>query len=114
MKVLVCGGREFYDTEYAYDVLDMVHAEHNITLIVHGDHRGADTIADNWAKDRGIPKDPIPADWDTYKYAAGPIRNAAMLKKHPDIGLVVAFRGGAGTADMRNKAEKLKIAVLSA
>ena len=40
-----------------------------------------------------------PADWKQYGRGAGPIRNREMLQySEPDI--VVAFPGGAGTADM--------------
>lgn len=53
----------------------------------------------------GIPVDPFPADWARYGKGAGPRRNAQMLagKVYPSIPeatAVVAWPGGAGTADM--------------
>jgi hypothetical protein len=51
--------------------------------------RGADTLAEEWAKVRGIP---CTADWDDLGRKAGPIRNAQMLRKgRPE--LVVACPG---------------------
>lgn len=56
-----------------------------------------------------------PALWNTYGRAAGPIRNSLMLKKHPDINLVLAyhdqFSESRGTRDMCEQAEKAGIEV---
>jgi hypothetical protein len=68
-------------------------------VVRHGAARGADLLADAWAKVRGIPVDPYPADWATYGRGAGPIRNRAMVADGNVVGCV-AFPGGKGTADM--------------
>ena len=47
----------------------------------------------------GVVVEEFKADWDKFGRAAGPIRNAQMLREgKPD--LVVAFPGGRGTANM--------------
>lgn len=95
MKVLVCGGRGYFDAERIDRVLDAL----GPTLIIQGGARGADSMAANWAVKRGVPMKCFPADWQAHGRSAGAKRNRQMLKEgKPD--LVVAFPGGAGTADM--------------
>lgn len=105
MKVLVCGGRDFSDTEFLFWFLDEVHFRRPITLVIHGGARGADGLAGHWARAREVPCDVYPANWNKYRNAAGPIRNQQMLDEGtPD--LVIAFPGGAGTADMVSRSRK--------
>ncbi len=59
-------------------------------MIVEGDCRGADKISGYLARKHGLEVIPVPAKWEIYGNAAGPIRNQEMLDKYkPD--LVVAF-----------------------
>lgn len=98
MILLCCGGRDYRDRIKVFATLDAIHVKTPVTLVIHGAYHGADTLADQWALSRGIPRDPTPADWDQFKGAAGPMRNRKMLAKNPD--LVVAFPGDRGTRDM--------------
>jgi len=107
-KILVCGGRHYSNRAFLYLTLDDIKPN----FIVSGAAPGADTLAIEYAKDRGIPYDAMPADWDRYSRAAGPIRNKAMLDAHPDIEMVVAFEGGAGTANMLKQAQQLQFKTL--
>ena len=102
MRLIVCGGRNWNDRSATFHILDRIHAKRPITLIIHGDCRGADRLADEWARSRGIAVEPHPANWDLYGPGAGPIRNQEMLDAAPDG--VVAFPGGNGTADMISRA----------
>jgi hypothetical protein len=98
-RVLVCGGRDYGDRATLYATLDRLHAEHHFAVLIAGGARGADTLAEQWAKDRSIPTEIYMADWKGQGRAAGPIRNQRMLTEgKPD--LVVAFSGGKGTAGM--------------
>lgn len=102
-RVLVCGGRHYANREVLFKVLDLAHDANPIECLIHGAARGADALADEWASDRGVFRQPFPADWEAFGNAAGPMRNRRMLvtgKPH----LVIAFPGGAGTADMVRKA----------
>lgn len=108
MKVLVCGGRDFADTESVYDVLSKFDPE--TTVVITGAARGADNIALSVARQLGLWAWPCPADWARYGKAAGHRRNQRMLDQgKPD--LVVAFPGGAGTANMIERAKKAGIEV---
>jgi len=103
MRVLVCGGRDFWDRMGAFAALDEIHSHTPITAIISGCARGADTIGIEWAEQMHIRIDRFPADWKTHGKAAGPLRNQQMLDEGcPD--LVVAFPGGSGTADMVKRA----------
>lgn len=112
MKVLACGGRDFADHEALTRALDHVVAERGpIDVLVHGAARGADSLAGQWAASRGIAVRAYPADWAAHGRAAGPVRNQEMIDREvPD--LVVAFAGGAGTADMVRRARRAGIAVV--
>jgi len=99
VRLLVTGGRTYWDEEELYRVLDEIAEDRNISVLIHGDAAGADTLAGSWAEDRGIPIIAVPADWNRHGRRAGPIRNRLMLEQcSPD--LVVAFPGGRGTRDM--------------
>lgn len=58
-------------------------------LLIHGDARGADTLAARIALAEGWTGLSFPADWRRYGRSAGPRRNIEMLAQRPDA--VVAF-----------------------
>lgn len=111
MRVLVCGGRAYEEREHLFVTLDRLHRARGITLVIAGGARGADTLAEEWAKDRSVPHQIFHAEWDTLGRPAGPIRNQRMLDEgKPD--LVVAFPGGKGTADMVRRAYEAGVRVM--
>jgi hypothetical protein len=111
VTVLVCGGRDFSDSAWAYEILDAFKAKKGLDVLVQGGARGADQLASEWANDRGIPQKIYPADWQKHGKGAGPIRNQQMLDAEP-IDFVVAFPGGSGTRDMITRAKAKGIKVL--
>jgi hypothetical protein len=108
LRLLVCGGRGYADRDAVFAVLDRVHAERGIRGIIEGGGTGADTLAREWAKERGVRCVTVPADW-TFGRRAGPMRNAVMVAMKPDG--VVAFPGGRGTADCCAQARAAGITV---
>lgn len=111
MRVLVCGGREFNDAALMWATLNEQHATDVFTLVIHGGARGADYMAGLWASETGIEVKVFPADWNRHRKAAGPLRNQQMLAEgKPD--LVIAFPGGAGTADMVRRANAAGVEVI--
>jgi hypothetical protein len=108
MRVLVCGGRDYSDRAALAHTLGELHRTRGITLVIAGGARGADTLAEEWAKSQAIPCDVYQADWDGLGRKAGPIRNQRMLDEGPPT-LVVAFPGGRGTADMVRRAREAGI-----
>lgn len=111
MRILVCGGRDFDDWESMSRTLESIYLNENQDIkngevqftIIEGGAKGADFLARVWAKWRMLPFEEYPADWNKHGYQAGAIRNKQMLEEgKPD--LVIAFKGGKGTADMVKRA----------
>lgn len=110
MRVLVCGGRDFDDFNSVNEELTYIAGDVGIDLIMHGGATGADRLAGEWADLTNTAKMIFPANWGKYRKAAGPLRNQQMLDDgKPD--LVVAFPGGAGTADMVRRAKAASVPV---
>lgn len=131
MRVAITGGRDFRNQARVDEVLDALHDATPFDILIHGDARGADTLAADWARRRQIPIDPYPAKWDDldacnavirrhansvrgaglYNAAAGTQNNIRMLMQAIPH-LVVVFPGGRGTAHMRAQALRQGIAVM--
>jgi hypothetical protein len=81
-------------------------------VLIEGGTQGADACAAKWVASLVIPAvehRQYPADWDKYGKAAGPIRNAQMLREGKP-NLVVAFTDdlttSRGTRNMVEQAQK--------
>jgi hypothetical protein len=108
--VLVCGSRDYTDYSKVYECLKSL----EVSQVIAGGCRGADTLAVRAAKDCGYPFREFPADWQKFGKAAGPIRNQRMLDEgKPD--LVIAFHenpeNSKGTKDMIRRARSQGIPV---
>lgn len=113
MRVLVCGGRDFYDWEFfSYSLQKLLdYIDPNELTIISGAAKGADTLALRFAYECRCQIKEYPADWKKYGRKAGPIRNQQMLDEgKPD--LVVAFPGGRGTADMIKRSKTANVPVI--
>ena len=112
MRVVVTGGRYFDDAPRLFGALDTLHQHRGpITCVIQGGGAGADELARSWAVLRRVPFDTYPADWTRLGRSAGPIRNREMLERSmPDV--VVAFEGGAGTADTVRRALRAEIEII--
>ena len=100
MQILVCGGRNFDDYDAVYDELAFFYNHTTISKVIHGGAKGADTMADLVATYLGIPIRVFSAEWNKYGKGAGHIRNKQMLDELNEGDLVIAFKGGKGTANM--------------
>ncbi len=94
MKLAIVGSRTFNDyekmCEFIHDVLS--HEEFcAIDTIVSGGARGADTLAEQYAAERGLETVVFPADWKTYGRRAGFIRNVDIIR---ECDICVAFWDG--------------------
>lgn len=110
MRLLVCGDRNWTDKIAIRREISRIKPD----VVIHGGCRGADMIANDIAKNMGIPHQCFRADWVKYGLRAGPIRNTQMIKEgKPD--LVIAFHSNIenskGTKDMVNKAKQHKTPV---
>jgi YspA, cpYpsA-related SLOG family len=111
MRVLICGDRNWNNLAVIERVLSEYVPE--VSIIIEGEARGADTLGRIAAIKLGISVLRVPAKWDKYGKGAGPIRNQEMLEFRPDI--VLAFHrdieNSRGTKDMVNRAMAANIPV---
>ena len=101
-RVIIAGGRDFDDYGLLCESCDRFLAQkyqtHSI-VIVSGAARGADTLGECYAQERGYSIEQYPADWEHAGKAAGFIRNRQMA----DVAdALIAFWDGRsrGTANM--------------
>ena len=111
MRVLVCGGRDYKDRREVYELLSCIHQDDPISRIIQGGALGADRFAADWARCAGVRVEEYKADWERHGKAAGPIRNGQMIRDGRPH-LVLAFPGGAGTANMIKQAKAAGIEVI--
>lgn len=112
MKAIICGGRDFTDREYLWLVMNWAKNWWNLTIIIHGGAKGADTLEGDWAKYRGLTVIKVPALWDLHGKSASIIRNKEMLGLQPNV--MIAFEGGAGTENMITISRKAGVPVFIA
>lgn len=109
-----CIDRGLFSTESGKKTVGVMPDENWLPYGLHiiaGRARGVDTDVIGWAVGAWVPCTEYPADWKTHGRAAGPIRNQQMLDEgKPDV--VIAFPGGRGTADMKQRARDSHIEVI--
>lgn len=111
MRAIVCGGRHYKDRAVLEGVLQGA-VEAGMTTLVHGGcPTGADSMADAWARERGILVEVHRAQWEQDGLAAGPLRNQLMVEAGADM--VIAFPGGKGTNDLVRRADRAGIRVVT-
>lgn len=110
--VLTTGGRDYKDKVAVFDCLVKLNEQFDRLIMIHGDAPGADTLVYDMCKEMGIEQVRVPAAWNKYQKAAGPIRNKLMLDLFPNIDLVLAFPGGIGTNNMKMQAKARGIEVI--
>jgi len=104
-KVVIAGGRLFLDYELMVTTMDRLLnrkvAEGYDIEVISGTAKGADTMGEKYAEQRGFKLVRMPAQWSTHGRSAGYKRNVAMA----DIAdAVVVFWDGSsrGTEHMRD------------
>lgn len=110
-RVIIAGGRNFNNYPGLMQVMDRLLANVNDEItILCGKARGADTLGEQYAKERGYKVRYFPADWDTYGKQAGFIRNEEMAK---NADALVAFWDGKsrGTKSMIDLGYQYKLKV---
>lgn len=106
----VCGGRDFSDQGLLNAIMQLHVAPKDV--VVHGNARGADALADRWAIEHHNHVVRVPALWTSHGKSAGPRRNAVLAAL--PLRLLIVFPGGVGTADMVKQARAKGIPVIEA
>lgn len=106
MKLAVIGSRSFDNAKVMQAALKL----HDISLLITGGARGADRLAENWAKAHRVPLRVFRANWDKHGKAAGIIRNMEMVDAADKV---LAFWDGEspGTKFTINYARKQNVIV---
>ncbi len=112
-RLVVTGGRDFDDYGMMCRKLNQLLVEKSKTheiVIVSGGARGADALAETYARARGYRLEVFSADWQRHGRAAGPKRNAWMAAAGHAL---AAFWDGNSqeTWDLIQRAEDKKIPV---
>jgi len=105
MKVVIAGSRT---ARYA-DVIEAVDwsgTGRNITEVVCGMARGADSHGKEWAQRNNISVKEFPADWDKYGKSAGFIRNKEMAE-YADAAIVCWDGKSRGSVNMIEEMKRL-------
>lgn len=110
-RVIIAGGRDYNNYAQLERAMDRLLS--NITdeiVIVCGMARGADTLGEQYGKQRGYRINYFPADWKTFGKSAGYIRNQEMAE---NADALVAFWDGKsrGTASMIDLAHRYNLRV---
>lgn len=105
-KVIIAGGRNFADYELLRGSCDYFLSRKRLTheiVIVSGHARGADSLGERYATERGYRLELFPADWEASGKAAGVIRNRQMAEAAHAL---IAFWDGRsrGTKNMIDEA----------
>lgn len=83
-KVIIAGSREFDNYDMLKEKCDKILSrkvnEGEEIVIVSGTARGADTLGEKYAKERGYKIERYPANWDKYGKRAGYLRNKKMAE----------------------------------
>jgi hypothetical protein len=106
-RVAVVGSRGFTDYDRLARDLDRARARWGDFTLVSGGARGADSLAERWAQERGLPtliRRVTPGEWRELGKRAGPLRNTRLVAA---ADAVIAFWDGKspGTADCIRQAE---------
>lgn len=106
MRVIIAGSRGFTDYSLLCQKMDhfLSQTEGQITVVCGG-ARGADSLGERYAQERGYEVAKYPAEWERYGKSAGYRRNAAMAE---NADALVAFwdQKSPGTRHMINLAKE--------
>lgn len=120
LRVIIAGSREFNDYELlkksAIEIITKKTMLPDLTRIVSGGARGADTLGERFANEMGLEITRFIPDWDGLGKRAGYVRNAEMAKfavEDNNDGLLIAFWDGKsrGTKHMIDLANRYGLEV---
>jgi hypothetical protein len=106
MKIAIIGSRDFIDYDVMKKFFLLYTKDLEITQIISGGAKGADSLAERLAREFQISTMIFRADWKTHGRAAGIIRNKDIVE---NADIVMAFWVGKspGTKNSIYRAHKL-------
>ena len=120
LRIIIAGSRDFNDYELlkksAIEIIAKKIMLPDLTRIVSGGARGADTLGERFANEMGLEISRFIPDWDSLGKRAGYVRNAEMAKfavEDDNDGMLIAFWDGQsrGTKHMIDLAKRYGLEV---
>ena len=99
MKLVVAGSRDFNDKKLLFEKIDLLRERFDITEIISGTAKGADSLGAEYGSENEIPVIEFPANWNKYGKGAGHIRNKQMAD-YCDLGIIFWDGASLGTKNM--------------
>ncbi len=119
LTVVVVGGRELRSQRSVWQALDRAHRHKSIAVLVHGGTPGAEELAADWARDKGIRVIACPADWARDQETAALKRHKRMIEEFDPDGVIIlpgavfgddlAARAGAARVPVWRPSIRLKV-----
>lgn len=110
-KVIIAGSRSFNNYNFLKETCNrlLINKLPEVTII-SGTAKGADSLGERYAQEKGLKVDLYPADWDFYGKSAGFKRNIQMAEQADAL---IAFWDSKshGTKHMIDIAERYKLLV---
>jgi len=106
MKIIVAGSRNFNDYEFLKHELDIINKEGNISYIVCGKAKGADSLGEKYALENNIEVIYFEPEWNLYGKRAGHIRNE-LMGNYADTLIAFWDNKSKGTKHMINYMKKI-------
>ena len=101
LRIIIAGSRDFNDYELlkksAIEIITKKTMLPDLTRIISGGARGADTLGERFANEMGLEISRFIPDWDGLGKRAGYVRNAEMAKfavEDDNYGVLIAFWDG--------------------
>lgn len=107
MKVVIAGSRTIFDSSVVSKAIENSQFKDKITEVVCGCAVGIDRLGQQWAISNNIPVKEMPADWNTYGRAAGPLRNAQMAN-YADAAIIIWDGSSPGSRNMISEIKKVQ------
>lgn len=120
LRVIIAGSRDFNDYKLlkksAIEIITKKTMLPDLTRIISGGARGADTLGERFANEMGLEISRFISDWDGFGKRAGYVRNAEMAKfavEDDNDGMLIAFWDGKsrGTKHMIDLAKRYGLEV---
>ena len=120
LRIIIAGSRDFNDYELlkksAIEIITKKTMLPDLTRIISGGARGADTLGERFANEMGLEISRFIPDWDGLGKRAGYVRNAEMAKfavEDGNYGVLIAFWDGQsrGTKHMIDLAKRYGLEV---
>jgi hypothetical protein len=108
MKLAIVGYRGFNDYDRFKRELVLFIEEYGEPLeIISGGAKGADSLAERYAREENLPVIVLKADWKSHGRRAGVLRNTDIIARATHA-LAFPSKNGKGTQDSTRKARQLK------